>query len=68
MCETMASDSQESILPTDDSLTIDGSEEFHTYETLPPAKLILEKFVYWMQSMDGGSDTTDISMKAKHVI
>ena len=68
VCETMACNSQESILLTDDSLATDKSEEFHTCETLPPPKMILEEFVYWMQSMDGGSHTRDISMKAKHVI
>ena len=68
VCETMACNSQESILLTDDSLATDKSEEFHSCETLPPPKMILEEFVYWMQSMDGGSHTRDISMKAKHVI
>ena len=48
--------------------TIDGSEEFHSCDTLPPAKLILVEIVYWMQYIDGCSHTTDITVKAKHVI
>ena len=53
MCETIACDSQEFILTTDDSLTIDRFEDFHTFETLPPLKMILEEFLYLMQSIDG---------------